>query len=320
MQKVIVSHYLTTEDKKQLLEKNNWLAAQGVILHWLTIVFAFALVHFYTNAFTIIVALFILGGKQLACAILMHDAGHHSVFTNRKANDIIGNWLGAYPLFQHIDKYRSYHYQHHINTGLEEDPDILLTRGYPASKWGIFRKFLRDLSGITGIKIFLGLLLINLGLLEYNLGKKVVFISPIGKPIIPFFKNVLHNFFGPVIFHFTLFIILYFFAEGWLYLLWIGAFLTTFQFCIRVRSIAEHSVVENNEDPFLNTRTTYANALEKLLFAPYNVNYHAEHHMLMSVPSYNLPKMHELIKQNGFYNKGVLETGYLNIIKMAVLH
>jgi fatty acid desaturase len=42
--------------------------------------------------------------------------------------------------------------------------------------------------------------------------------------------------------------------------------------------------------------------------------------MLMSVPSYNLLKMHKVVKANGFYDKGLLENGYWEILKMAVKH
>ena len=104
----------------------------------------------------------------------------------------------------------------------------------------------------------------------------------------------------------------------WLYFLWIGAFLTTHQFCIRVRSIAEHSMLEDPSDPVRNTRTTYANWLERILFAPYHVNYHLEHHMLMGVPSYNLPKMHKMLKDRGFYDSGILAQSYWQVLKMTV--
>jgi fatty acid desaturase len=318
MQKVEILDYLSTNERRALLKKNNWLAIKGVAEHWLWIIFALLLPYFFTNAITIVISLFILGGKQLACAILMHDASHFSVFENRKANDFVGHWFGGAPIFQDVIKYRPYHISHHINTGLEEDPDILLTRAYPTTKSSMARKFLRDLFGLTGLKAFIGLLLMNLGLLEYNLGNKVVKISQKGRTVKSFFASSFNNLWRPILANVIMFILLYTFASGWLYLLWIGAYITTFQICIRIRSIAEHSVVEDPTNPYLNTRTTYANFIEKMLFAPYNVNFHAEHHMLMSVPPYNLPKMHEFIKAKGFYEKGVLEKNYWNIIKMTI--
>ena len=114
------------------------------------------------------------------------------------------------------------------------------------------------------------------------------------------------------------FTILYLLASPWLYLLWVVAYLTTFQFVLRIRSMAEHSVMEDPRDPYKNTRTTYANFVERLLFAPYHVNFHVEHHVLMGVPSYNLPKMHKILKEKGYYEKGVLEKNYWNVVKLAM--
>ncbi len=317
MQVVPANIYLTREERKLLMKKNDLIAFGEILIHYTWIAIAFALVYFFANPITIVVSLFILGGKQLSCAILMHDTGHKSVFKNQKLNDFIGQWFGAYPIFNNMKPYRAYHFEHHNLTGLEDDPDLLLTRGYPTSSKSMLRKFLRDFTGITGIKAFIGLTLINFGFFEYNMGGKIIRI-PKEKRSISYhascFKN---NLLGPIIANLIMFMLLWFIASPWLYLLWVIAYLTTFQFCIRVRSIAEHSVVEDATDPYKNTRTTKANWLEKMLFAPYHVNYHVEHHMLMSVPSYNLPKMHKTLLKKGFYEKGVLANGYWSVIKLA---
>lgn len=302
-----------------LHQKNDWLASWELLVHWFWIGAAFALVYIWTNIFSIIISLFILGGKQLACAILMHDAGHYAVYKNKKTNDFFGQWLGAFPIFQNMKKYREYHYRHHVENGTEEDPDLMLTRGYPTSRKSMFRKVFRDLSGQTGVKSFIGIMMMQLGYLKYNLGGKLERVSQKERTWISFFILFFKNITGPLLANLFLFLLLYFFASPYLYLLWVGAYFTTFQFSLRIRSMAEHSVVEDTTDPYKNTRTTYANIFEKILFAPYHVNYHAEHHMLMSVPSYNLPKMHRLIKAKGFYKKGVLEKNYWAIIKKATL-
>jgi len=317
MHQVSATSYLTKSERKSLLEMNDFRALIGVSSHWLWIVFALLLPYFYLNPLTIVISLLILGGKQLACAILLHDASHFSVFKHKGLNDFVGKWLGAYPIFQDMISYRSYHQIHHLYTGLEEDPDLLLTRAYPTSNRSMFRKFFRDLTGQTGVKALSGLILMSLGYLEYNLGNNVVRISQKDRTWGAFFKIMIEQLWKPIFANVLIFLPLYFFASGWLYLLWVGAYFTTFQFCIRVRSIAEHSVLENTTNPILNTRTTYANFLERMLFAPYYVNYHVEHHMLMGVPSYRLPEMHKIIKTKGFYEEGILAPSYWSVIQLA---
>ncbi len=318
MNNVPANKYLTSEERKFLLEKNDFKAAIEVLVHWLWIIGAMMLVYFFPNPFTIILSLFILGGKQLACAILMHDASHRSMFKNSRLNDIVGQYFGAYPILQNINHYRSYHLSHHLNTGLEDDPDLLLTRGYPTSRNSMIRKVLRDLSGLTGIKVFIAYMMMNLGFLEYSLGGEIKRISQKGRSLKHFFSTVYTNLGGPILANILMFAILYFLASPWLYLLWVVAYFTTFQFVLRIRSMAEHSVVEDSKDPYKNTRTTMANFIERHLFAPYHVNYHSEHHLLMGVPSYNLPEMHKILKKKGFYEKGVLEKNYWNVVKLAI--
>lgn len=310
--------YLTSEERKVLLAKNDWKAMFYVLVHWAWVILSFMLVAYYPNVFTIVIALFTMGGMQLACSVLMHDAGHFSLFSNKTTNDLAGQLLGAWPIFQNMYAYRDYHLIHHKKAGLEEDPDILLTRGYPTSRKSMARKILRDLSGITGIRALSGIIMMHLGYLEYNLAKKVVRISQKERSWKAFFYRALVTLGGPVIVNFIMLAILIMTDNGYLYFLWIAAYLTTFQFSIRIRSIAEHALVDETTNPLKNTRTTYANWLERILFAPYNVNFHLEHHMLMGVPFYNLPKMHKLLKARGFYNEGILAPNYWEIIKQSV--
>ena len=315
----IVSKYLNPEERKELTQKNNWLAAYEVLHTWISITITFAIVYWYPHPLVILVALFVLGGRQLACSIIMHDAGHFALFKNKKWNDFAGKWLGSYMILNDMLKYRTYHLEHHLATGTAEDPDISLTKGYPTSFVSMCRKFLRDLSGATGIKSQLAMVGMQLGYLKYSLSKDVKRLSQKDRSWGDFFQTAFKNLSGPILAQLILFGILSFFASPWLYLLWIAALLTTFNFSIRVRSMAEHSMVDDTEDVLRNTRTTYANWIEKILFAPHHVNYHVEHHLLMSVPSYNLPKMHQLLKERGFYKEGLLENGYWNIIKMAIV-
>jgi len=280
-----LSNFLSIDERKRLVHKNDWKAVGGILKHAIIIVATFYLVAWSTNIATVVIALFLLGGQQLACAVLTHDAGHFALLKNRKWNTIVGNWLGGYLVFQDVKKYGPYHLKHHLNTGTDDDPDLLLTRGYPTSKKSMMRKFFRDLTGQTGVKALAGLILMQLGYLEYNMGGKVVKVDQSHRSLLQSLRIIFNELAGIMLAQLLVWLALYLTIGGWYYVLWIGAYLTTFQFCIRVRSMAEHSMTDNS-DPIRNTRTTDANWLEHLLFAPFNVNYHVEHHMLMTVPFY----------------------------------
>ncbi|MDP2330206.1 MAG: fatty acid desaturase [Reyranella sp.] len=70
---------------------------------------------------------------------------------------------------------------------------------------------------------------------------------------------------------------------------------TWYQLASRIRNIAEHAVVPDNDDPLRNTRTTYAGPVVRLLLAPYWVNFYLEHHLFMFVPCWRLPAAHRAL-------------------------
>ncbi len=317
MNKINVNDYLTKEEIKQLLEKSDLKAALEFAHTWLWIAFAFFIVGMWTNPFTIIIAMFIIGGKQLGCAILMHDCAHRSMFKSKELNIFWGNWLAGYPILHDVERYRPYHIEHHVKTGTDDDPDLSLTRGYPTTVISFIRKVFRDLIGSSGIKGHVAVLVMHWGYLKYELGGRIIKMKQNGG-FFSSLKTFAKNIAGPVAANLILFGILWLCGHPWLYLLWIGSLLTTYNFSLRIRSIAEHSVVPDRHNDFKNTRTTYANFIEKILFAPHHVNYHAEHHLLMTVPSYNFPEMHRLIKERGFYQQGLLKKNYIEIFRLAV--
>ncbi|HWB62560.1 MAG TPA: fatty acid desaturase family protein [Chitinophagales bacterium] len=312
--------YLSNDEIKLIMQKSNWKAAFEIFHTWGWISFAFALVGFFPNPVTVIISLFILGGKQLACAIILHDCSHDSMFTSRKVNNFVGNWFGAYPILHDVKKYRPYHLQHHMHTGLADDPDLSLTKGYPTTAFSMVRKFFRDFFGLSGAKANTGVVLMQLGFMKYALNGTAEWLSQKGRSFFTMLKTGAANLAGPIAANLIMFGILFACGKPWLYFLWPGALLTTFNFSLRVRSMAEHSMVEDRTNPHKNTRTTYANFFERILFAPHHVNYHAEHHLCMGAPSYNLPFMHKLLLQRGYFNQGALEKNYWGIVKKAIVN
>jgi fatty acid desaturase len=95
--------------------------------------------------------------------------------------------------------------------------------------------------------------------------------------------------------------------------------LTTNKLVARIRSIAEHAVVPDPTDPIGQTRTVRAGWLERLFIAPNRVQYHLEHHLLMTVPHYNLPKFHEMLRQRGLLEDACIADDYAEVLRRAVV-
>jgi len=303
----------SNEELRDLLTMQDWRSAWTLVVNWLGIAACFALVAWSANPITILIALFALAGRQLGCAIVQHESAHRSFLSNRVWNDRIGNWLGAYPIGGDVLPYRNYHLLHHAKTGTEEDPDLSLTKPFPITRQSFRRKVWRDLSGQTGWTQMIGTFKRDLGIgqkqTQRNQGLRKGEKPDVGwHKVAPF-----------VISNAAILGALSLFGRPELYLLWIISLLTTYRLAIRIRSIAEHAMTGPAQDPLRNTRTTLVSWFERIFFAPNFVNFHLEHHLLMTVPHYKLPKMHRRLRERGILDKAIVaDGGYREVLRRAV--
>ncbi len=289
---------LSRADVEQLLEFHDLRSWGSIALNWGLVFACFALVAYWPTPFTILAALFVIGARQLGFAVLMHEASHRSLLRDRGWNDRVGNWLCAYPIWSDLRPYRPYHLKHHARTGSAQDPDIGLVKPFPITRSSFRRKLWRDLSGQTGLKFARGAWQRTFGCMRKD---------PVARKAA----------FGVAITNLVLLAILGSFGLPELYLLWVAAWLTTHTLVTRIRSIAEHALTPDLHHPLGNTRTVLARPWERLLIAPNRVNYHLEHHLLMTVPHYQLPRMHRLLAERGVLDDACVEHGYLGILKRA---
>ena len=143
---------MTRDELQELLRVDDRRAWLTLATNWGLIFASFALVAWAPNPFTILLALFVIGARQLGFAVVMHEAAHRTFFSNRALNDWAGNWLAAYPVWTDLVPYRHYHLKHHSKTGTAEDPDLGLVLPFPITPASMRRKIWRDLSGQTGWK------------------------------------------------------------------------------------------------------------------------------------------------------------------------
>jgi fatty acid desaturase len=294
---------LTPEERKDLHVLRPWRAWLSFATNWGLVAAAFALVAAWPNPLTVLLALFVIGARQLGCAILMHEAAHRSLFRNRALNDWTGNWLAAYPVWLDLSPYRTYHLKHHTNTWTEADPDLALATPFPISPRSLARKIWRDLSGQTGWKRARVTLARDLGRSHGKVRREDAGWTALR---------------GVVITNAVLLGVLATFGRPELYALWVVAWFTTFSLVMRIRSIAEHAMIDDPADPLGNTRTTLASGWERLLLAPNRVNYHLEHHLLMAVPHYNLPRMHRMLAERGVIARACTARNYLEVLRRAI--
>jgi fatty acid desaturase len=234
----------------------------------------------------------------------MHDGAHGVLMKTHGWNEWASQWLCAYPVFTDTIPYRHYHLVHHRTTQQPDDPDLHLSAKFPITRASFRRKLIRDITGQTGFK-----------------QRRAQIRAALGKPGAPFAQRLAtfrQKLGGPIVANLILLAVLTALGRWYFYpLFWLLPLLTWQQVITRVRNIAEHAMVPDNDDVFRNARTTYATWWERALFAPYWVNYHVDHHLLFYVPCYNLPVLHRMLLERGYRDRMEIQPNYLSVWKLA---
>jgi fatty acid desaturase len=272
---------------------------------WLVIGLSIAPYAIWPNPLTFAAAILLVGSRQLGLAILMHDAAHGVLMKTRSLNEWLGQWLCAYPVGADMISYRHYHLKHHRSTQQPDDPDLGLSAPFPITRASYRRKLIRDISGQTGFKQRREQFRRAWGGGELSFPQHLAsFWSKLG---------------GVLTANLLLLAVMSAFGKPHYYpMFWLLPNITWQMVITRIRNIAEHAVVPDNNDVFRNARTTYASWWVRALVAPYWVNYHVDHHLLFYVPCYNLPKLHALLLAKGFGPRMEIKKSYSEILSLAI--
>ena len=287
------------------LQSRSDIIGLALVVHcWAIIFAAMGLFYIFPNPLTFILAVMIIGTRQLGLAVLMHDAAHNGLFKTLSWNNWLSDWLLAYPMMARTDAYRRYHLVHHTRTQQDDDPDLILSKPFPITRKSLRRKLVRDLTGQTGYQQRKAQILNAFGDKELGLvGRLQHFWKKLGNSVI---ANAVVFAACATLFHWSYYL-----------MFWLLPFLTYHMAITRLRNIAEHAIVPDNNDPFRSSRTTKTNFISRLLIAPYWVNYHVEHHLIMHVPCYRLPLLSKYLHKIGLSERCETAPGYIDVLRRA---
>ena len=278
------------------LRRTSALRGAGLVVHaWAVIAGAMLLYAAWPSVLTLLVAVAVIGTRQLGLAILMHEAAHWLLFPSQPANTRVGAWLCAHPVFGDLPGYRRRHHLHHRHAQQPDDPDLALTTSWPMTRGAFWLAVLRDLTGVSALARLLA-----------------------WRPWRPDASPAWRRLRGPVAANALLLGGRSAAGQWQLYLLlWVLPLATWYQLVTRIRSVAEHALAPDVDDPLRNTRTTRARFLERALVAPYWMNFHLEHHLLVFVPCWRLPDAHAVLLAKGHGPSMELAPSYLDVIHRA---
>jgi fatty acid desaturase len=241
-----------------------------------------------------LIAFVLMGPMYARFAILMHEAAHKLLFTNKRWNDWIGTWVVAYPVFTPVQLYRRVHFAHHKDEFGPNEPDMAFYGPYPCSRAALRRRLCRDAIGISGWKNFVPLV--------KNTWSKGAFRS-IGLSI----------FAVQAVLWAALWVGT---GRWWIYpVMWWLPWMTQWRVINRLRSIAEHGGMERSPDRRATTHHVRQSWPARFWVVPYNTGWHLAHHVDMGVPWRNLPAFHAELERAGYATNAITYKNYFELWK-----
>lgn len=257
---------------RELSELQSWRPVRDVALAWAAIIGGWALAAAYTKWWTIALSIVVTGTRYYALFIVAHDGLHRRLFRNRATNDLFCDVLLLAPIGAITRINNRNHLGHHQHLATPEDPD--------RHKHGCFNK--SDMAEV--LSYFFGFTAVVTSVQNVFRGRKPAAAGGESYTwrdlaILALVQAVL---IGTLTFAFGWW--------GWPVMWLFPVYAFTFM-GDTLRSFAEHSHPESDAKSDEHRLITYESSpVEKLFLAPMNMNYHAAHHLWVSIPYYNLPK------------------------------
>jgi fatty acid desaturase len=276
------------------LRRTSALRGVGLIVHaWAVIGGAMLLYAAWPSILTLALAVVVIGGRQVGLLVLMHEAAHWLLLPQPRANTWLGAWLCAHPVGEDLATYRRRHHLHHRHAQRPGDPDLAVAAAWPVRPGAWWWMALRDLSGVTAAAALVG-------------WRPWSAERPWRRLRDPLVANAVILGGLALAGHWHLYL-----------LLWLLPLATWYRLAGRLRALAEHALLPAGDDPRELARTTRAGLLARASLAPYWVNYHLEHHLMVFVPCWRLPAAHALLLARGHGARMALAPGYAAVLRQA---
>jgi fatty acid desaturase len=273
---------------RRISNRRNALTVASV---WCAVVAVVGLAVWLDNPLAYLVAFVLMGPLYARFAILMHEAAHKLLFTNKRVNDWVGTWLLAYPAFTPIKLYRRGHFSHHKEEFGPGEPDLAFYGGYRCDRAALRRRLVRDAVGISGWKNFVPLLKSLRNPAFARTGWSII-----GCQLVLWAASWAAT------------------GRWWIYpLLWWLPWMTEWRVINRLRSIAEHGGLEKSDDRRVTTHTVRQSLWARFWIVPYNTGWHLAHHVDMGIPWRNLPAFHKELERAGYVPEGLTYPNYFSL-------
>jgi fatty acid desaturase len=246
---------------------------------WAGIVLAWTLVAWRPTWWTAALAVLVIGTRYYGLFIIGHDGMHRRVFNNPRTNDLFCDLFIFGPIGAITRINNRNHLQHHLHLATELDPD--------RHKHACFNKSTRPeyLGFLSGLRNAVPALS-NVFLRRKKSASSVNAASSAANPR----RYTARDFLILAGWQVALIGGLTWACGWWGYpVLWLAPVYLAYLGDL-LRSFLEHAQPEPDAKADEHRLVTFtSNRLERVFFAPMNMNFHAVHHLWTSIPYYNLP-------------------------------
>lgn len=266
---------------------------------WVLILGGMALFRWHPTWWTFAIGFAVVSARQQVLLNVEHECIHAQFVRSRIANDRVGVALCASPCGSPYWASRARHLAHHRRLATPDDPDAVLHTGV-------------DKATGRGLARYFGLgLLGGYALRAVTAKMDTVVIDPSWRR-----RDRRNLVVAQVILAvgFTL-------AFGWWAypLLWLAPLMTVTVALHALRSFGEHALLPGEEVTHANRLiTTTSNPLERFFMAPYNMNYHSEHHLFPWVLATNLPEVRRRLGDQPAVPARLTRRSYLGTLVRSV--
>ncbi len=271
---------------KNLSKRSDWPGWRHIITFTLSLLALGLLSSYFWGSWWFIIFYFSYCTLWGGADAIWHECGHRTAFKTRKLNDFFYYIASFLNNFEPV-RWRWSHSLHHSYTASVDPHDFEVDESI-FSKYSIFTFIVRFIPGYYFLILHKSL---HLEIIKHALGKE----TKVMKECIPKEKKSI------CILSSRIFVILW--LSIIIFSLYIGSLLPIMLFLVPkffislnvLWGLTQHMCLKKDtKDHRESTRSVRLNPIFSFIY--WKMEYHIEHHMFPMVPSYNLPKLHEIIK------------------------
>jgi fatty acid desaturase len=296
-------HRLSPEVLRPLQQIDDLRSAAAVAFDLLVIALTIAAAKLVLPLWCYPLCVLVIGARQQGMIVLLHEASHRKLFSNRRVNDFVGEVLISWPLFISMISYRANHFAHHRFMNTELDPDWMRYLSpaaeeaeswrYERSRWQVLRPLLLDFLGFGMLAQIKRAIRLSRPRNHDPRRSGPEADEAVERRFPTYPQSVVWGCRLALAVGLTI-------AGAWpvFLLYWLVPLLTMLKMCTRLRLLAGHFAIYGGE----GVRTTLTSPLGRFFLGPHAIGYHVEHHLYPAVYFQRLPELHRLLVARGDYD------------------